>query len=104
MDLRQSAPAKSSPVSGFINSQIGLVPGGIPGFAYAKVHLERNAEFDNIAHLLGDQRFQLFELAREHLEDQFVVNLKQHALLRPSSVILLAMRVIASFMMSAAVP
>ena len=56
-----------------------LVARLLPGLAPADLHIQRNAQAGGTAHLLDEHTFGGFTLAGGNLENDFVVNLQQHA-------------------------
>ena len=76
-----------------------------PVVAEADVDLDGAGEFEGTDHAVGDDLFELCLLIGLHVEDEFVVNLQEHAALEASaSFIAFWMRTMAILIMSAAVP
>ena len=58
---------------------VSLVSRLLPGLTPADLHIQRNAQASGTAHLLDEHTFGGFTLTGGNLENDFVVNLQQHA-------------------------
>ena len=76
----------------------------LPVVAGLDVDGQRDVERDRGLHRLAHDRDQSVDPVARHLEQQLVVDLEQHPRGRPGLAIRSATRIIAIFMMSAAVP